>query len=66
MAKGGERNLADFSVRYAHAFKNKDSVERWAMKFNLSYLRADDWVADNYDSIFESESSMTIGVDMML
>jgi len=58
MAKGGERNLADISVRYAHVFKNKDSVERWAMKFNLSYLRADDWVADNYDSIFESKSSI--------
>ena len=58
MAKGGERNLADISVRYAHVFKSKDSVERWAMKFNLSYLRADDWVADNYDSIFESESSI--------
>jgi outer membrane receptor protein involved in Fe transport len=57
MAKSGERNLADFSVRYAHAFKNKDSLERWAMKFNLSYLKADDWVADNYDPIYESESS---------
>lgn len=56
MAKGGERNLADFSVRYAHAFKNKDSLERWAMKFNLSYLRADDWIANNYEPIYESES----------
>ena len=59
MAKSGERNLTDFSVRYAHAFKNKDSLERWAMKFNLSYLRADDWVADNYDSVFESEGDTT-------
>ena len=58
MAKGGERNLADISIRYAHLFKSKDSVERWAMKFNLSYLRADDWVANNYDSIYESESSV--------
>ena len=59
MAKSGERNLTDFSVRYAHAFKNKDSLERWAMKFNLSYLRADDWVADNYESVFESEGDTT-------
>ncbi len=57
MAKGGERSLADISLRYAHAFKSKDSIERWAMKFNLSYLRADDWVADNYDTIYQSESS---------
>lgn len=58
MAKGGERNLADFSVRYAHAFKNKDSLERWAMKFNLSYLSADDWVADNYESVYETEGDI--------
>jgi len=58
MVKGAERNLTDISIRYAHAFKNKDSLERWAMKFNLSYLRADDWVAENYDSIYESESSI--------
>lgn len=56
MAKGGERNLMDFSVRYAHVFKNKDSVERWAAKLNISYLRADDWVADNDEPIYESES----------
>jgi outer membrane receptor protein involved in Fe transport len=59
MAKGGERSLADISLRYAHAFKNKDSVERWAVKFNLSYLRADDWEAENYDSIYESTSSVS-------
>ncbi len=58
MAKGGERNLADISLRYAHAFKNKDSLERWAMKFNLSYLKADDWVADNYAPIYESEAAI--------
>lgn len=59
MAKGGERNLMDLSVRYAHVFKSKDSVDRWAMKFNLSYLKADDWQATNDDPVYKSETDKT-------
>lgn len=56
MAKGGERNLMDLSVRYAHVFKSKDSIDRWAIKFNTSFMRANDWEATNDDAIYDSET----------
>jgi iron complex outermembrane receptor protein len=46
-AKGAERNLFEGAVRYARAFKNKKGVDKFAFKANFSYLRADDWVANN-------------------
>ncbi|MCB0689290.1 MAG: carboxypeptidase-like regulatory domain-containing protein [Saprospiraceae bacterium] len=49
--KGGERNLLESAVRWADAFSNKSGNDWFAYKFNLSYLRADDWVANNYDPI---------------
>lgn len=59
MVKGGERNLLETAVRWADAFKNKDGKDVFAYKFNLSYLRADDWEAENYDPIDDSRVSAT-------
>ncbi|MEM8889052.1 MAG: TonB-dependent receptor [Bacteroidota bacterium] len=47
--KVGERNWVESAVRYAKVFKNKDGVEKFAAKFNIFYLRADDWEADNFE-----------------
>ncbi|MEM0991820.1 MAG: carboxypeptidase-like regulatory domain-containing protein [Bacteroidota bacterium] len=54
MVKAGERNLLETAVRWGDAIKNKDGLDFLAYKFNFSYLRADDWVADNYDPVDES------------
>jgi len=45
--KGGERNLFEGALRYAKVFKNKTGTDKAAFKINFSYLRANDWVADN-------------------
>lgn len=55
--KTGERNLLEGAFRYADAIKNKAGHPVFAYKFNLFALRADDWVADNYDPITESEGN---------
>jgi iron complex outermembrane recepter protein len=57
--KYGERNLTEGAIRYADAFKNKSGHEWAAFKLNLFYLKAYDWVADNYDSVSNSISSRT-------
>ena len=49
--KLGERNLNEYAVRYAQAFKNKNGENKFAYKFNLFYMKADDWVADNNASV---------------
>ena len=49
--KVGERNLANVALRYGDAIKNKEGYDFMAYKFNLFYLRADDWVADNYTAV---------------
>ncbi|MEL6720812.1 MAG: carboxypeptidase-like regulatory domain-containing protein, partial [Bacteroidota bacterium] len=51
MVKAGERNLLETAVRWGDAVKNKDGLDFFAYKFNFSYLRADDWVANNYGPI---------------
>lgn len=48
--KGGERNLFEGALRYAKVFKNKAGTDKAAFKVNFSYLRADDWVANNMDA----------------
>lgn len=54
MVKGGERNLFEGAVRYARKFQNKNERDIFAFKVNFSYLRADDWQADNYDATEQS------------
>jgi len=49
--KGGERFLNEYAVRYAKAFQNKEGKDKFAFKLNFSYLSADDWVADNANSV---------------
>ncbi|MEM1325684.1 MAG: TonB-dependent receptor [Bacteroidota bacterium] len=57
MIKAGERNLLETAVRWGDAINNKEGLPVFAYKFNFSYLRADDWVADNYDPIDGSRVS---------
>ncbi len=50
LAKVAERNLLETSVRYAHVFQNKKGEDKFAVKFNLLFMRADDWEAENMDT----------------
>ena len=47
MVKGGERGLFEGAFRYAKAIQNKAGTDKFAFKLNFSYLRANDWIADN-------------------
>lgn len=51
IVKGGERSLLEGAIRYADAFKNKEGLDWAAFKLNFSFMRADDWVADNNDAV---------------
>ncbi|MGA0233286.1 MAG: carboxypeptidase-like regulatory domain-containing protein, partial [Saprospiraceae bacterium] len=51
MIKLGERNLVNAAVRWANKLSNKDGKDVFAYKLNFEALRADDWVADNYDPV---------------
>lgn len=55
--KVGERNWVESAIRYAKVFKNKDGEEKFAVKFNVFYLRADDWEADNFDEAYRDTSA---------
>lgn len=57
--KTGERNLVEASVRWAASLKNKAGHDVFAWKMNLFHLRANDWVADNYDAVGGSRSLAT-------
>ena len=50
--KVGERNLLETAVRYSEVVKNKAGEDKLAFKINLSYLRANDWEADNMDPVY--------------
>ncbi len=54
--KAAERNLFEGGVRWADALQNKDGQEWMAYKLNLFGFRADDWVADNYDPVFDTDA----------
>lgn len=54
MVKVGERNLIETAVRYADAIKDKNGKDRLAYKINLAYFQANDWVADNFDPVFDT------------
>ena len=59
-AKGGERNMLEGAVRWAQVLKNKEGKPgRWAYKLNAFALRADDWMAENYDATSNSPTSVT-------
>jgi iron complex outermembrane recepter protein len=56
--KVGERQLLETSIRFADAFKNKKGEDWFAYKFNFFRLQAYDWVADNYDPVFETKTGV--------
>ncbi|MFZ2897869.1 MAG: TonB-dependent receptor [Saprospiraceae bacterium] len=56
MVKGGERNLLETAIRYADVIKNKEQLPVLGYKFNFSYLRANDWEADNYDPVYDTDT----------
>jgi len=55
--KLGERNLNEYAVRYAKVLKDKKGKDRFAYKFNIYYMNADDWVADNSNSVADLETN---------
>ena len=57
--KGGERNLFEGAIRWADVAKNKQGQEFFGYKINFSYLRADDWEAENYDPIYDGQNDET-------
>lgn len=57
--KAGERNWLEGAVRYAKTFKNKKGEERFAIKANLFYMQADDWVANNFDESYRDTTEST-------
>ncbi|WP_104421165.1 TonB-dependent receptor domain-containing protein [Neolewinella xylanilytica] len=55
--KVAERNLIEGGVRWAQAINNEEGQPWFAYKLNLFGFRADDWVADNYDAVYDSPAS---------
>ena len=53
--KAGERNIIEGGIRWADAFKNKKGQDVFAYKFNVTYLTADDWEANNFAPIDSSK-----------
>lgn len=58
MLKVGERSLIETALRYADVVKDKKGRDRFAYKFNLAYFQANDWVADNYDPVFDTPTGL--------
>lgn len=54
LVKIGERALFEGAARWADVLTNKDNLPAFGYKLNFSYLRANDWVADNYDPVDNS------------
>jgi iron complex outermembrane recepter protein len=54
--KVGERQLLETAIRYADAVKNKNGQDWFAYKVNLFRLQAYDWVADNYDAVYDTKT----------
>jgi outer membrane receptor protein involved in Fe transport len=54
--KAGDRNLLEGAFRFADAITNKNGEEWLAYKLNFSALRADDWPAENYAAVDDTES----------
>lgn len=53
--KVGERNLVEASFRFAESYKNKEGNPWMAFKLNGFFLKAYDWVADNYEPVFDTD-----------
>lgn len=57
--KMGERNLFEAALRYADIIKNKQGHDVFAFKCNVSALSVNDWKAENYDPITDSDVPAT-------
>lgn len=55
--KVGERSLVETAFRFADVINGKSGKPLIGYKLNFSYLRANDWVADNYDPVTDSEGN---------
>ncbi|MBK8620281.1 MAG: TonB-dependent receptor [Saprospiraceae bacterium] len=55
--KFGERELFETSLRYADVIKNKKNQAVFGYKVNMFFMKAFDWVADNYDPVSGSRSA---------
>lgn len=58
MSKVGERQLVETGLRWADAIKDKNGNDRLAYKINFAYFQANDWVADNYDPVFDTPAGI--------
>lgn len=56
MVKGGERNLLETAIRFADVVSNRHKLPVYGYKLNFSYLRANDWEADNYDPVYNTRT----------
>ncbi|MCY7409735.1 MAG: hypothetical protein LH473_05640, partial [Chitinophagales bacterium] len=52
--KYGERDLFEGAIRWAQVIKNKAGKEKFAYKLNGFVLRANDWEANNIDSVYQT------------
>ena len=59
--KFGERQLFENSIRYAEKFKNKAGEDIFAFKINLSYMKAQDWEANNMSAVDGTTNSNNPG-----
>lgn len=59
--KIGERNLVETGFRFADAIKNKEGHAVVGYKLNFSFLKAYDWIADNYDPVTNSDANRVFG-----
>lgn len=57
--KVAERNMFKPAIRWADALENKEGNKWMAYKLNVEALRADDWVADNYGPVDDSDVDAT-------
>jgi outer membrane receptor protein involved in Fe transport len=56
--KVGERSLTEYAVRWAQVIKNKDGKPgKFGYKINAYYMQANDWEAENYDAVYNTDYS---------
>lgn len=56
--KGGERSMLETAMRWAQVIKNEKEENWFAYKLNFSFLRANDWEADNYNPVYDTKAGL--------
>ena len=54
--KMGERFMNEYAVRYAKKFKDENGNNKYAYKFNVFYMNANDWEATNTNSVADLDT----------